>query len=294
MARLARPIIPPAPRLAEPFIHAARSAGRALLDLLYPPSCPGCGRLGQLFCPQCRALVRTYSLLCCPRCGRPSAARELCAACAAVPSPLDAILPGAVFAPVFAHPIRPAIHDFKYEGVTDLAAPLAEWLAATWRLHRLAADLIVPVPLHPQRERERGYNQSALLAKQLSAAVAVPVAPAALVRIVRTRPQVGLTQEQRRANIAGAFRCARIGGSRCARTGAFRCARIGESRCARDVTDLRIVLVDDVCTTGSTLEACAAELRAAGAAAVWGLTVARPSFEASSALLPPDDPALPD
>jgi ComF family protein len=192
----------------------------------------------------------------------------------AVPSPLDAILPGAVFA----HPIRPAIHDFKYEGVTDLAAPLAEWLAATWRLHRLAADLIVPVPLHPQRERERGYNQSALLAKQLSAAVAVPVAPAALVRIVRTRPQVGLTQEQRRANIAGAFRC----------------ARIGESRCARDVTDLRIVLVDDVCTTGSTLEACAAELRAAGAAAVWGLTVARPSFEASSALLPPDDPALPD
>jgi predicted amidophosphoribosyltransferase len=142
------------------------------------------------------------------------------------------------------------------------------------------------VPLHPQRERERGYNQSALLAKQLSAAVAVPVAPGALVRIVRTRPQVGLTQEQRRANIAGAFRCARIGESRCART--------GESRCARDVTDLRIVLVDDVCTTGSTLEACAAELRAAGAAAVWGLTVARPSFEASSALLPPDDPALPD
>jgi ComF family protein len=213
-------------------------------------------------------------LLCCPRCGRPSAARQLCAACAAAPSRLDAILP----ATIFAHPIRPAIHDFKYEGVMDLAAPLAEWLAAAWRFHRLAADAIVPVPLHAQRERERGYNQSALLARCLSAAVAVPVAPAVLVRAVRTRPQVGLTQEQRRANIAGAFRC----------------ARTGDSRCARTVTDLRIVLVDDVCTTGSTLEACAAELKAAGAAAVWGLTVARPSFEASSAPLPPDDPALPD
>jgi ComF family protein len=262
MARLARPVVPPATTL----LRAAQNAGRALLDLLYPPACPGCGRLGDIFCRPCRCLVRTYPLLCCPRCGRPVAARALCAVCAATPSPLEAILP----ATIFAHPIRPAIHDFKYEGVVDLAAPLAGWLAATWQLHRLAADLIVPVPLHAARERERGYNQSALLARQLSAAVDAPVAPAALVRTVHTRPQVGLTQEQRRANIAGAFSC------------------------GHSVTDLRVVLVDDVCTTGSTLEACAAELRAAGAAAVWGLTVARPPYEASRALLPPDDPALPD
>jgi ComF family protein len=181
-------------------------------------------------------------------------------------SPLEAVLP----ATVFAHPIRPAIHDFKYEGTRDLAAPLADWLVAAWRLHRLSADLIVPVPLHAQRERERGYNQSALLAHRLSAAVGAPVAPAELVRTVRTRPQVGLTQEQRRANIAGAFLC------------------------AGRVTDLRIVLVDDVCTTGSTLEACATELTAAGAAAVWGLTVARPAYEASIATVPLDDPSLPD
>jgi ComF family protein len=210
--------------------------------------------------------VRPYALLCCPRCGRPGGVRALCAPCAPSSSPLDAILP----ATVFAHPIRPAIHDFKYEGARDLAGPLAEWLAATWRLHRLEADLIVPVPLHTRRERERGYNQSALLADRLSQAVGAPVAPAELVRTVRTRPQVGLTQEQRRANIAGAFRCA--GG----------------------VTDLRIVLVDDVCTTGATLEACAQALKAAGAAAVWGLTVARPPYEASSLPLPQDDPALPD
>lgn len=248
------------------LLRAARAAGRGLLDLLYPPQCPGCRRLGEVFCAACRGQVRLYPRLCCPRCGKPAAARSLCPDCAGTPSPLEAILP----ATVFAHPIRPAIHDFKYEGTRDLAAPLAEWLAAAWRLHHLSADLIVPVPLHAQRERERGYNQSALLAQHLSAAVGVPVAPAELVRTVRTRPQVGLTQAQRRANIAGAFRC------------------------AGRVTDLRVVLVDDVCTTGSTLEACAQELKAAGAAAVWGLTVARPSYEASFAALPLDDPTLPD
>jgi ComF family protein len=131
----------------------------------------------------------------------------------------------------------------------------------------LAADLIVPVPLHPKRQAERGYNQSALLARELSRQVGLPVAPAELVRTVRTRPQVGLNRDERRANIAGAFRC------------------------AGKVTDLRIVLVDDVCTTGATLEACAAELRSAGAAHVVGLTVARPSFEISSAFFPADDPA---
>ena len=252
--------------LVAAAVTRARSAGRALLDLLYPPRCPGCGRVGDLFCAACRRLVQPYPLLCCSRCGRSSTALGLCPVCAGSPSPLDAVIPAALFA----HPIRQAIHDFKYEGASDLAGPLAEWLVATWRLHQPAADLIVPVPLHPRREAERGYNQSALLAGRLSAAVGVPLAPAGLVRTVRTRPQVGLTVDQRRANIAGAFRC------------------------AGDVTDLRVVVIDDVCTTGATLEACAAELKAAGAKTVWGLTLARPSFEASSAALPLDDPALPD
>ncbi len=148
--------------------------------------------------------------------------------------------------------MRQAIHEFKYEGVADLALPLAEWLVAAWHLHRLDADLIVPVPLHPKREAERGYNQSALLARALARAVDAPVAPAELVRTVSTRPQVGLTAEERKRNIAGAFRC------------------------AGDVTGQRIVLVDDVCTTGATLEACGQALRDAGAAGVWGLTLARP------------------
>ena len=174
--------------------------------------------------------------------------RGLCAHCAAAPSSLDGILA----ATIFTHPMRQAIHEFKYEGVANLAAPLAEWLVAAWRLDQLDAGLIVPVPLHSKREAERGYNQSALLARALARAVGVAVAPAELVRTVRTRPQVGLTAEERKLNIAGAFRC----------TG--------------DVTGQRIVLVDDVCTTGATLEACGQALRDAGAAGVWGLTLARP------------------
>ena len=242
--------------------HKLVDAGRFLLDLLYPPQCPGCGRVGVLFCDRCRWQVQAYPTAVCERCARPMLIRGLCPSCSVSQSPLEAVYP----ATVFVHPIRQAIHAFKYEGVADLAGPLADWLAATWRLHRLVADLIVPVPLHPKREAERGYNQSALLARELSQRVGVPVAPAGLVRTVRTRPQVGLSRDERRANIAGAFRC------------------------AGQITDLRIVLVDDVCTTGATLEACAAELKAAGAVQVHGLTVARPSFEISSAFIPDDNP----
>lgn len=250
------------PRQSGARRHLA-AAGRFLLDLIYPPQCPGCGRVGVLFCERCRWQVQVYPTDVCIRCGQPLLVRGLCPACASGAAPLDAVYP----ATVFVHPIRQAIHAFKYEGVRDLAGPLAEWLAAAWQSHGLAADLIAPVPLHRKREAERGYNQSALLARELGQRVGVPVAPAELVRTVQTRPQVGLSRAERRANTADAFRC------------------------AGKVTDLRIVLIDDVCTTGATLEACAAQLKAAGAAQVVGLTVARPSHEISSAVLPADDTA---
>jgi ComF family protein len=239
-----------------------RQVGRHLLDLIYPPQCPGCGRVGVLFCDRCRQLIRVYPTSVCVLCGHPLPVRGRCEACSATDSPLDGVFP----ATIYAHPIRDAIHAFKYEGARDLADPLAEWLYATWRLHALSADLVVPVPLHPKREAERGYNQATLLARELGRRVDVPVAHSGLIRTIRTRPQVGLGRDERRANIAGAFRC------------------------AGKVTDLRVVLIDDVCTTGSTLESCAAELKANGASQVVALTVARPNWEISSAEFPADDP----
>jgi ComF family protein len=112
-------------------------------------------------------------------------------------------------------------------------------------------DIIVPVPLHPQRERERGYNQSVLLARELSGHTAVPVVEGVLLRTSPTQPQVGLNAAQRAENVRNAFAC-------------------------RDdsLRGLEILLVDDVLTTGATMRACAYALLEGKAAAVWGLTLA--------------------
>jgi ComF family protein len=119
-----------------------------------------------------------------------------------------------------------------------------------------AADLIVPVPLHPNRERERGYNQSALLAKELSRLTGIPLATDLLRRTIDTAPQVSMDDyEQRRRNIEGAFEC------------------IGDLSGMKVL--LKVLLVDDVITTGSTMSACAAPLKSKGAARVWGLALAR-------------------
>lgn len=207
------------------------SAGRALLDLLFPPVCPGCGRAGVLLCDDCRARIQIIDAV---------ELRE-------PPARLSAIASAALFAP----PLREAIHRFKYDNTRDLAGPLAAVMAAGWPRLGLAADVLMPVPLHARRLTERGYNQSALLARGLAQALAMPVDERTLIRRRHTRQQVGLGPEERRANVADAFVC----------RGAVR----GQ----------RIILVDDVCTTGATLEACAAALADAGAASVQGYTLAR-------------------
>ncbi len=146
--------------------------------------------------------------------------------------------------------LRQLIHVFKYERVRTLARPLAEYLAAAYpREQRFGA--LVPMPLHWRRYWSRGFNQSALLARELGRRLGIPVAP--LVRRRRcTEPQAGLTNSRRRLNVAGAF---------AARGGA---ARFG-----------RLLLIDDVLTTGATASACARALKRGGAGYVAVLTLAR-------------------
>lgn len=145
----------------------------------------------------------------------------------------------------FEAPLSLAIKHFKYSGRTDLAEPLAElWWQRCGRAatHRGANVVLVPVPLHPRRLVERGYNQSALLATHLARLARVRVAHDALERVHATRQQARLSARQRQHNLHGAFAVSR-------------CSGLGQ--------DTRIVLVDDVVTTGATLAACQTACRAA-------------------------------
>jgi ComF family protein len=230
------------------LLHTVRVAGQSLLDLFYPPQCAGCGRLGALFCPACQAAVQPYPSVCCPRCGRPTLdAGRLCPACQGRSVVIDGLLATGAFTP----PLQSAIYNLKYHGVRGLVEPLGDRLAQTWRTAGLHGGVIVPVPLHPDRLAERGYNQAELLARALAERLALPIQVHALVRLRATSSQVHLNPAERRNNVYGAFDC------------------------CLDLADSQVLLIDDVCTTGATLEACATALRRRGAAAVWGLTVAR-------------------
>lgn len=146
--------------------------------------------------------------------------------------------------------LRLAVHSLKFDACPSLAQPLGERLSR--RLATLAwlIDIILPVPLHTQREHDRGYNQSELLCAEVSRQSGLPMLSDALIRQIATRPQVGLDAAARHANMRNAF-----------------------SADPRQVSAKTILLIDDVRTTGATLDACAQALHTAGAAGVYGLTV---------------------
>jgi ComF family protein len=187
----------------------------------------------------------------CECCGREVGAGNRCQDCARDRPRID----GVRACGRFDGAIRQAVHRLKYNGQRALAEPLAELLAKTAQ-GLPPADAIVPVPLHPTRERQRGYNQSALLGRALGRRLDVPVLEA-VSRVRKTDDQVGLDRRMRRENVKAAFACPQ--------------PEIASGR--------NLLLVDDVCTTGSTLNACAEPLLRAGAATVWGLVVARQDYE---------------
>jgi ComF family protein len=236
---------------------------RGALDLLFPPRCQVCLAFDRsVICAACSAAIKPVLPPYCDVCGRPfdpeAKGGELCADCRQG-SRLD-IARGVAF---YDGPMREAIHRFKYSRKRVLAEPMgammADYLGAPDRVAAARAievseiDRVCPVPLHPARLRERGFNQAELLAGGVCDRFGLVLDTGLLRRVRDTAPQVSLRREDRARNVRGAF--------------------VVPDRDA--VSGQRLLLIDDLATTGATLEECARVLRRAGAASVAALTLAR-------------------
>ncbi len=218
------------------------------LDLLFPQWCVGCGKEGDFLCHSChRALPRITPPLC-PQCGKPQPSGIVCPSCINWQTGIDGVRSPFRFDGV----IRQAIHQLKYRNLRALVVPLAKLLHDYLIANPMPGEVLVPVPMHQKRLRERGYNQSRLLARELGKLINLPVVDDCLTRQRPALPQARTpTVEERRSNVAGAFAC--------------RNPRL---------QDKPVLLIDDVATSGATLSACASALKGAGASSVWGLVLA--------------------
>lgn len=238
------------------FPEKMRRAAKTAVDLIYPRRCPVCDRpvrpSGSLICRECETLPVRVAGSTCRRCGKALAdpTAEYCGDCLRTRHVFES--GGAVFE---YHSIQGAIYRFKYDGRAEYAdwfgQEMAARLCTMMRQERWHADALVPVPLYEKRRRQRGYNQAALLAQQVSRRTGIPVREDILVRVRATDPMKNKSLDDRRISLQGAF-------------------------FARSVEDNRksFIIVDDIFTTGATVDACAEALYHAGAVSVHFLTLA--------------------
>lgn len=232
---------------------------RALLDLFFPPLChcckvfiPDAGDV--LLCPECLKNISFLTSPLCSSCGTPFGTEDgrdhVCGHC--LKHPPNHVSRSAT---LYAGPIQELIHRFKYGHKVHLSEPLGLLLAGALAQFRAEAapGLVVPVPLHRKRLRQRGFNQSQLIAAVLAKKWRLPLEVGNLRRVRWTEPQTSMDARERRENVIGAFAVRKV----------------------KRVEGQRVLLVDDVFTTGSTLRACAEALTEAGAAEVIAVTVAR-------------------
>ena len=233
---------------------------RALLDIVFPPLCHACKEFipdsGDLhLCSRCRGEVHAVSSPLCTVCGipfnTPGGIDHVCGACLSHPPRFAAARAAVLFDGV----ARDLIHRFKYDRKVHLARPLSLLTQEplTSFASSLGVDLLIPVPLHRRRLRERGFNQAVLLGRPLSKTWGIPLVVDNLKRIRWTEPQVTLSASEREANVRGAFALADPAA----------------------VHGRKVILLDDVFTTGSTVAECSRVLRQAGAEGVYVITVAR-------------------
>ena len=234
---------------------------RQAIRFVLPVECIACGRSLStdpvpFFCAACWCTIHPFGQPACASCDQPFVSQAAtnctpnhqCQNCQERPPDFQRAWTLFPYLP----PLREAICSFKYRSKHTLARPLARLMIRALP-REIDADVIIPVPLHPARLRAREFNQSLLLADQLGRHLILPVSPTHLVRIAATEPQTTLTRQARLRNLRKAFGV----------------------RKPQDLMEKRILLVDDVFTTGTTLNECAKSLRKAGSGPVFALTLAR-------------------
>src|SRR4030042_1593057 len=212
--------------------------GEIALDILFPRYCVGCGKEGSFICDSCLRLQPLIIFPVCPLCGRPQPSGITCSDCIRWKAKIDGIRSPFRFEGV----IQQAVYQLKYRNLRSIAPMLAGFLYDFMKINPIQGDVLVPVPLHRSRIRERGYNQSALLATELAKLSGLPVIQNSLVKHAKSSPQARSSSvDERKKNVSGVFsiRDERLKGN-------------------------GVILIDDVSTSGATLDACAGALKEAG------------------------------
>lgn len=241
--------MPPVDSVIKSAKEQARRLTDAALDLLFPPRCAVCGHPGDELCASCRAAFHTLTPPLCDICGLPLGKHTECPRCAQHRPSFHRVRS----AYTYEGAVRKAIHALKYNHRPRLAGPLAGALVDVLSPPDNPQIVLCSVPMHPAREAERGYNHANLLARELAQHWGLAMLPpGALNRTRHTTTQVGLDRQTRQQNVQGAFEANR-----------------------QMIEGYAVLLVDDVCTTGATMSACADVLYQAGCSRVEGVTLAR-------------------
>lgn len=230
--------------------YQIQSVFLGLVDWIFPPTCPGCGIEGELICEACESKIQRLVGRLCKYCGQSVQGADICGSCRGMDHAYEAYRAYGIYDGV----LRDAILRLKYQNDIGIAQKLAKYLETVARSTSWDYQIVVPVPLSSNKLRERGYNQANRLAKPLAMLLEKPFRPYALRRIRETSSQVGLDMRARFENVDNAFRAD-----------------------PKQVKNLSVLLVDDVFTTGATLQSAATELRIAGASKVFALTLAKSS-----------------
>lgn len=217
-------------------------------DWLYPPECAGCGQPGSRFCPSCASQLKIIEEPFCSTCGTPVEPGKKCLECTEHPPRFDKLRSWAVFA----GPLREALHSLKYKKNLGVAEVLAKPLVGILQREKWDFDLIIPIPLSRNHLKQRGYNQAQAIARPISLTFGKPIDSRSVTRVKETSSQVDLSPHQRYANLQDAF-----------------------SANPAKLNGRKVLLVDDVATTGATLNSCAEALRNAGVTEVFCITVAK-------------------